>query len=213
MARKKEVELFARIEINLEFMNARILIPVCIWAILIAVGNYQIISSTNKKIEQYHNAPPFRIDSVHHAKNLNHLVDSRPETEWERAVFRKGEPDFTIEMKLTHFYDGVSFVPFRIKGIEWRACQGKTLPPFTAKLFLRESINVDKELRLPIDKLEDSFSFDGAGKKIHSQAINIKTKFISQTDYPTGIYIYTLEVTLPNPLSPNDCFAEIKLTE
>lgn len=213
MARKKEVELFVRIEINLEFMNVRILIPVFIWAMLIALGNYQIISSTHKKMKQYHSAPPFRIDSLHHAKNLNHLVDSQEETEWERSDNQKGEPTFTLEMKLSHYYDGTSFIPFRLKGIEWMACRGKTLPHFSAKLFLRESINVDKELRLPIDTLEDSVAFDGVGKTMFFHPIDLKTKMVSQTEYPKGIYIYTLEVTLTNTPTPNDCFAEIKLTE
>jgi hypothetical protein len=80
-------------------------------------------------------------------------------------------------------------------------------------LFLRESINVDKELRLPEDRLIASYKFDEINKHRISRDISGIDHLKQETNYPNGIFIYTLEMTLPNDISINDCFAEIKIKE
>jgi len=192
-------------------MKLTSILPVLFWIAAIAVGNYQIVSSTNQKIVEYHNNPPFRIGSLQNPSHLLYLLDSQLDTIWERKNYVKDQADFFIEMKLTHYYDGSSFVPFQVNGIQWIACPDKTLPKFNAKLFLRESINVDKELRLPEDKLVSSFEFREFGKLDYIKNIDVAKNLLKQSNYPTGIYIYTLEMTLPEKISENDCFAEIRL--
>ncbi len=189
------------------------ILPVFLWILVLLVGNYQIVSTTLQKIEIYHTSPPFRIGSQTNTKNLLYLLDSDLHTIWERSVKRGNEPDFFLEMKLTHFWNGESFVPFPIKSIEWTACPGKKLPKFLAKVFFRESINVDKELRMPKDTLISSFAFSDVSETKVSFNLSGLEKLKIENHYPEGISIYTLEMTLMDPLTPNDCFSEIQLKE
>lgn len=189
------------------------ILPVILWTFAIAIGNYQIVSSTNSKILEYKSQPPFRIGSISNPSHLNFLLDDNLDTVWEKKVKQSGDVDFFLEMKLTHFFDGTLFVPFQVRKIQWTACPGKSLPRFTAKLLLRESINVDKELRLPQDKLVLSYNFNENGKRTAIQNLTVTKDLQAQSHYPEGIFIYTLEMTLPDDLSSNDCFSEIQLKE
>jgi hypothetical protein len=194
-------------------MKVAILIPLSLWAFALIFGNYQIFSTTNTKMETFHSQPPFRIGAVSNHKNLALVLDANLATYWERTEIPHSGSDFFLEMKLTHFWDGKVFSPFPTKSIAWKACPGRTLPKFRAKLYLRESINVDKELRMPKDQLITEIKNDSNGLKELSSPISVVDNLKPETNYPHGISIYTLEVKLSEILSPNDCFSEIMIRE
>ncbi len=194
-------------------MKLKTFLPILVWAIFVLLGNYQIISTTQNKIQDYHGVPPFAIGSISNPKNLNFLLDRKIHTEWERTTIHNGEVEFFLEMKLTHFYDGDGFSPFPVNGIEWKACKDKSLPSFKAKLFLREAINVDKELRLPKDKLLFTINFTEKNLKSYSYRFNKIAELKKEKHYSDGIYIYTLEMDLADKPSFNDCFSDITIKE
>jgi len=192
-------------------MRIATIIPLIVWTLAIILGNYHLVSSTNQKIETYHNSPPFRIGALFHGKDLSNLLDSDPNTIWERKEKQEGQADFFLELKLTHFWSGNEFSPFPVKEIVWVSCNGRKLPEFTAKLILREAINVDKELRLPIDTVIQTFVSKDKNQNYITKPILNTQPLKKESVYPNGIYIYTLEMSLPKLISPNDCFSEIRI--
>ncbi|BDA79957.1 hypothetical protein LPTSP3_g28870 [Leptospira kobayashii] len=184
---------------------------VCFFAILSA--NYYLFSSTKRNIDRYHNFPPFRIEDATKSGGLGNLLDNDSETIWVKKLPSSADWDFFLEMKLSHFWDGVVFSPRNFTSLEWKACKGQTLPPFEAKLLLRESINVDKELRMPNDKLIAVYRFDKKNETTTDFPIRQYLNLKPEKKYPVGISILTVEVKLTDDKSANNCFSEIILSE
>jgi len=200
-------------QIFLDFMKVSTIVPVFFAIFLILAGNYYIFSNTKKNIDRYHNSPPFRIEDATKSGELGNLLDKDFETAWIKKHPSPVNWDFFLEMALTHVWNGDHFSPRDFTSIIWKACKGQTLPAFEAKLLLRESINVDKELRMPTDKQIAVYRFDKKKETIATFPIRSHLHLKPEKNYPDGISIITVEVKLLDDKSTNNCFSEITLSD
>ncbi|TGN20995.1 hypothetical protein [Leptospira idonii] len=191
-------------------MRISTFVPVFVWILLILFGNYFLISSTFKNMDVYHKIPPFRTEDATRSGNLSYLLDQDTNTVWQKKNNSPLDWDFFVEMKLTHVWNGNVFSPRNFRSLDWKACPGQNLPSFEAKLLFRESINIDKDLRLPDDKLISVFRFNGENKKQTSFSLDGFFPLKEESKYPLGISIITVEVKTN---TPNACFSEISLLE
>ncbi|TGL18091.1 hypothetical protein EHQ42_07890 [Leptospira levettii] len=191
-------------------MRPVIVIPIFSAIVFVLFGNYYLVSGTNKKIEGYKENPPFRIEDATASNGLSLLLDKNPSTVWRKIRNSPLDFDFFLEMKLSHVWDGEVFQPRTFQSLEVKACPGETIPPFTLRFLLRESINVDKELRMPKDKIAFVYPFQEKGIKQISIPLDKLPKFQIEKDYPNQIFILTPEFKIE---SQNGCLAEVTLKE
>lgn len=191
-------------------MRPVIVLPIFFALVLVLFGNYFLFSGTNKKIERYKENPPFRIEDATASTGLSHLLDKNPSTVWRKIRNSQVDFDFFLEMQLSHVWDGNLFKPRKFESLLIEACPGETIPPFTLRFLLRESINVDKELRMPEDKISFVFQSKELGKKQISIPLDQLPHFQKETEYPKNIYILTPEFKIQ---SETGCLAEVKLKE
>lgn len=191
-------------------MRPVIVIPIFLAVVFVLFGNYFLFSGTKKNIMRYQENPPFRIEDATASTGLSQLLDKNPTTVWRKIRNSPLDFDFFLEMHLTHFWDGDVFQPRTFSNLEIEACPGETIPRFTLRFLLRESINVDKELRMPKDELAFTFSFQEKGKKQISIPLNQLPKFKIEKEYPKNIYILTPEFKIESEFG---CLAEVSLKE
>ncbi|MDF3821365.1 hypothetical protein P3G55_15790 [Leptospira sp. 96542] len=191
----------------MKFVSA---IPILFWIVLLSFGNYLLFSNTEKKISHYNENPPFRLEDTTRSGGIHHLLDKNPTTVWKKIGQRTEEFDFFLELHLTHYWDGEIYQPRLFTDLVVEACPDSYLPKFQTKILLRESINVDKELRMPKDKLAIEFNFNENFKKQVMIPLTNLPKFKKESNYPNGIFILTAEFISD---SPYVCFSEVKLVE
>ena len=126
-------------------------------SILILVFNYWIIQNTERKINSYTKIPPFqKIDYTssykkNPASSLKNLLDGDLATSWTKEG-EGMEWDFDLELRLTHFYKQNRYIKRNLKEIHIYPCGDSPMKNFQYEVFLREGINVDKELRMHDDR-------------------------------------------------------------
>lgn len=193
-------------------MLLRNFFPVVFWVVCIVFANFYLFSRTKASIAIYETSPPFRIFDATNSGGLNNLLDEDPNRVWEKKNPSLAEFDFFLEMKLSHFWNGTNFQPRNFSFLRFTPCPGKPLPKFKLRFLLRESINVDKELRMPEDKVALVYDFTPKNESLLRISLSALPKFKQETNYPQGIYILTPEITIAKD-SKSDCFAEISLEE
>lgn len=191
-------------------MKPVIVLPIFIAIILVLFGNYYLFSGTKKSINQYKENPPFRIEDATGSGGIHLLLDKDKNTVWRKKQDGKEDFDFFLEMKLSHFWNGTEFSPREFHYLNVYACPGESLPTFQMRFLLRESINVDKELRMPKDQLAFVYLFQEKNKSKVSIPLSKLPKFQKENNYPKNIYILTPEF---KEVSKDGCFAEIELEE
>ncbi|EOQ98492.1 hypothetical protein LEP1GSC195_0529 [Leptospira wolbachii serovar Codice str. CDC] len=191
-------------------MRSVIVLPILFAISLVLFGNYYLFSGTKKSINQYNENPPFRIEDSTGSGGLHLLLDKDKNTVWRKKQNAKEEFDFFLEMKLSHFWDGTQFLPRQFQNLIVSACPGEKLPAFQMRFLLRESINVDKELRMPKDELTFVYRFEEKNKSEVSIPLSKLPKFQKETNYPKNIHILTPEFKI---LSAEGCLSEVELKE
>ncbi|EOQ88671.1 hypothetical protein LEP1GSC202_2711 [Leptospira yanagawae serovar Saopaulo str. Sao Paulo = ATCC 700523] len=191
-------------------MRPVIVFPILFCVVCILFGNYFLYSGTNKKINRYKENPPFRIEDVTASTGLSFLLDKNPSTVWRKIRNSPVDFDFFLELHLSHVWDGNAFQPRKFESLMVEACPNDFIPPFTLRFLLRESINVDKELRMPKDIVSFVYSFQEKGKHQIFIPLNKLPKFQIESEYPKNIYILTPEFKLD---AETGCLAEVSLKE
>lgn len=191
-------------------MRPVIVLPIFFAVFCILFGNYFLYSGTNQKIERYKENPPFRIEDVTGSTGLSFLLDKNPSTVWRKIQNSQGDFDFFLEMQLSHVWDGKKFQPRKFTALVIDACPAETIPAFHLRFLLRESINVDKELRMPKDEVAFFYHFQETGKKQISIPLNKLPTFSVENNYPNNIFILTPEFKLDRETG---CLAEVRLLE
>lgn len=207
---KKEVAHFLRLEKFFFHMRPAIVLPIFFAISLVLFGNYYLFSGTKKNISRYNENPPFRIEDTTGSGGIHLLLDKNTNTVWRKKQNGKEDFDFFLELKLSHFWDGAEFSPRQFKNLNVIACPGETLPTFQMRFLLRESINVDKELRMPKDQLAFVYLFEEKNKSVISISLSKLPKFQKEKKYPENIHILTPEFKL---LTKEGCIAEVELEE
>lgn len=184
-------------------VHAKFILPLTIIGLVI-LSNGMIAWNTKSKIPIYAENPPFRLDDftgsykTSSQSKLNHLLDEDPDTKWIKWNEGSQDRDFDIELRLTHKWDGSSFVPIDWKNFQIKSCSHH---PARFSILLREAINVDKELRLPDDTVifTQEYNLDPT-KPIEIPLDNLLNTKPTQA-YPEGISILTLRGKFPQTAS------------
>ncbi|MCB1156161.1 MAG: hypothetical protein H7A25_04395 [Leptospiraceae bacterium] len=184
-------------------------------------ANVFIYFYTSQKIQAYTKNPPFLTYDLSHSNRINrlssvnHLLDRNPTSLWikERDRGEKDEFDLILELRLSHFYKQGRFLPKQYKHLIIESCE--EVSPDTQidiELFTHEAINVDRVLRLPLEKVLKTFS-EKLKPKIELDVSEV-LQFSESTNYPDNIYIIGVKVRVPaiaGKLKP--CLSEIYLEE
>lgn len=161
----------------------------------------------------YSRNPPFRLDDftqsyrVSSQSRLDHLLDGDPTTQWRKLRPGQPERDFDLELVLTHRWDGESYAPKDFSKIEILPCS-PTKVQFS--VLLRESINVDKELRLPEDHLVLSREIMTQPNVAIQIDLGSKLHLEPSKDYPNGISILVLRA---QSHEMGVCLQEVKIIQ
>ncbi|HMV43025.1 MAG TPA: hypothetical protein PK079_08340 [Leptospiraceae bacterium] len=191
--------------------------------------NYSIYTTTEKKMDIYSKNPPFRLDDFtkSYRKNklsqVKNLRDQDSSTYWikEQNSFHP-EYDLETELTLTHFYKEGIFKKKNLNSITIHSCNPIADKSFLVKpnnlvidIYLREAINVDKELRLPKDEKISSILLSFQDKTSEKVDLTNILKLADSKDYPIGIYILTLFIKDNSnyPLDKKVCISEITVEE
>ncbi|TGK78098.1 hypothetical protein EHQ31_07080 [Leptospira montravelensis] len=191
-------------------MKFVILLPIFFAIAFVLLGNYYLFTGTKKSINQYKENPPFRIEDATGSGGIHLLLDKDKNTVWRKKQDGKEDFDFFLEMKLSHYWNGTEFSPREFRSLNVYACPGENLPTFQLRFLLRESINVDKELRMPKDQLAFVYLFQEKNKSKVSIPLSKLPKFQKENNYPKNINILTPEF---KEVSMDGCFAEVELEE
>ncbi|EQA44185.1 hypothetical protein LEP1GSC050_3817 [Leptospira broomii serovar Hurstbridge str. 5399] len=183
----------------------------------ILLANFYLFSTTEHKIEEYKNEPPFlRFDFTDsyledRSSQAFHLVDGKDSTEWKKLRPSSRAMDFDAELRLSHRLRNGIYSPSHWKEIIVRACSKKA-PKLKFKIFLREAINVDKESRLPDDIIYVSQTLDFSKSEEIRFPLTKKFYPVPAKDYPKGIIIWSVEGTFQG-MGPDACLKEIQILE
>lgn len=190
--------------------------------IAILLSNIYLYFYSEHKIATYKKNPPFMIydftksNRLNPASSIKHLLDGTEDTYWIKE--REGEPskDIELELRLSHYYHQGKFVKKNYKSLHIVHCKGKPIAQGTleVELFLREAINVDKELRLPEEKVLAKYTISNSDSK--EIVIDISKDLILQdsSQYPVNIFIIGTKLKhKPDKLNTKVCLSEIFLGE
>ncbi len=189
--------------------------------------NAYIYFNTEKKLEAYAKSPPFRMEDFtkSYRKNklsqIKHLTDKDKSTFWIKEQ-NSIHPEYDLELELTlsHIYAEEKFKKKEFYTITFYSCLTKeNYSPLRSPnqlqvdIFLREAINIDKELRLPKDKKFESYTLDF--KNSDFQKVNVSQLFALEdsTHYPDNIFILTLFIKDKSQYAKDGktCIAEIEV--
>jgi hypothetical protein len=131
---------------------------ICVFIISV---NLFLYKNTKNKMEKYNQFPPFILLDHTHSNRVNsnnkisYLLDKNPKTFWKKESPRIDTGwsfDIDLEIKLTHIYDGKNYKERVFHSLEIIPCS-EEIVEWEVEVYLREAINVDKELRWPGDKV------------------------------------------------------------
>lgn len=189
--------------------------------------NAYIYWNTEKKIQAYSKSPPFRADDFtksnrkNKSSNIKNLTDKDTTTFWiKEQNSSKPEYDLELELTLTHTYKEKKFVKKEFHSLAFYSCLVKenytplrSPNKMTVDLFLREAINVDKELRFPKDAKITSFDLNFQNADVQKIDLTNLIPLQDSNTYPENIFILTLFIKDNSIHKENEktCLAEIKI--
>ncbi|MCE9501402.1 MAG: hypothetical protein K8R21_13025 [Leptospira sp.] len=187
------------------------------------LSNIFIFQRTYLKINSYRTEPPFfqtdftRSGRIGDNSKLRSLFDNDVSTFWIKEQDATGF-DFEAELRLTHFYDQDGFHPKHWENLRITACENETLKfvrpaSMQLELFSREAINVDKELRLPEEKIIGSYTINFETDSVKRISIKKELKIEESDSFPKKMYIIGIRAKLPAPAgnAGKPCLSDIRL--
>jgi hypothetical protein len=181
--------------------------------ISLVLGNVYIYFTTKKKIEAYAKIPPFRTEDytvsnkIDKSSELINLKDKNPDTHWKKLRdSRYKKYDAELEYTLTHEWKENQLVPKQFNSLRIILCKEDKPKDLDIDIFLREAINIDKDLRLPDSFFYKSYHFSEELKnEIIQKDFELKNLSIS-SEFPKNIFIITLFLKTS---SPKSCISDI----
>nr|WP_210412853.1 hypothetical protein [Leptospira gomenensis] len=173
---------------------------ILLFPITIIAGNLYLFESTNKKVEIYLQQPPFLVFDFTNSylsnnnSNIANLLDRKPETTWTKLRESIQKEDFQVELRQTHHLKTGKPVISDWRHLHIVACAG-THADLKISILLRESIDMDKELRMPKDKVinERILKFS---KLLHYE-IPLSEFYspLESAEFPQNMFIWTIQGT------------------
>lgn len=192
-----------------------VIIPV----ILVCINGFILISSETK-IKKYNQAPPFFATDFTKSYKLNQksqikfIVDGDTETFWTKEREAEGA-DFEVELRLTHYFqNGLRSKDYRyLKIVACEKAEEKISKPekLEVSLFLKEAINVDKELRLPSEKIAGRKNLDFSDSPIRKIDVSKELRILETNHFPENVFIIGVRGKITGAKKSRPCISEISL--
>ena len=167
--------------------------------ISLVLGNLYIYFKTKKNIELYSKIPPFRVEDytfsnkIDKTSNLIHLKDKNPNTYWKKLRdSRYLKYDVELEYTLTHEWKENQLVPKKFNSLILILCNEDKPKNLDIDIYLREAINIDKDLRLPDSFFYKSYHFSEELKNNKIQKDFELNNLSISSEFPQNIFIVTL---------------------
>lgn len=195
-----------------------------IFPIAILSGNLYLYDTTKNRIETFTVQPPFLAFDFTNSylsdrnSRISHLLDQNPTTTWTKRRPSATSEDFLVELRQTHHLANRKPVISEWKTLHVVGCK-QTTEELKLGLILRESIDMDKELRLPKDKLLGERILNFFGSKHFSIPLDSYYKPETTQEFPQKMFIWTVKGTWleKSPKSPDQnqtlCLEDIWLSE
>ncbi|MDV6235445.1 hypothetical protein CH379_007365 [Leptospira ellisii] len=180
--------------------NLLIYCLILLFPIIIVAGNSFLFDSTNKKIEFYLRQPPFLAFDFTNSylsdinSNITNLLDRKPETTWTKLRNSIKKEDFQLELRQTHHLQEGKPTISNWKYLHIVACAG-THANLKVSILLRESIDMDKELRMPKDTVINEQILDFSKLTDYEIPLNKLYSPLESVEFPQNMFIWTVQGT------------------
>ncbi|MCG6169252.1 hypothetical protein LFX25_15515 [Leptospira sp. FAT2] len=138
---------------NVLFKSLTLIFPIAILS-----GNLYLWNTTKNRIETYTERPPFLAFDFTNSylsdrnSRISHLLDRNKATTWTKLRGSDLKQDFLVELRQTHHLQNGKPEISNWKTLHVVGCP-ETVGELKLEIILRESIDMDKELRLPKDQI------------------------------------------------------------
>ncbi|RHX93211.1 hypothetical protein EHO98_00465 [Leptospira stimsonii] len=163
----------------------------------IIIGNILLFNSTKDKIKVFETKPPFLAFDFTNSylkerdSRIGNLLDGNPTTTWTKVRDSTRKEDFQLELRQTHH---LSQGKPRIS--DWKYLQIKACPEtqenLKIDLVLRESIDMDKELRMPKDEIRGELFLEFSKTKHLKIPLKPYYKAEESEEFPQKMFIWTI---------------------
>ncbi|WP_036095132.1 hypothetical protein [Leptospira weilii] len=163
----------------------------------IIIGNLYLFNTTKNKIDAFTIQPPFlSFDFTNsylsnHNSRISHLLDRNPNTTWTKLRNSNGKEDFLLELRQTHHFKKKAPKISEWKTLHVVGCK-QTLEKLKLGLILRESIDMDKELRLPKDRILGERILSFSESKHFKIPLNSYYQPEKSLEFPQKMFIWTV---------------------
>ncbi|EMN91135.1 hypothetical protein LEP1GSC108_1045 [Leptospira weilii str. UI 13098] len=201
---------------------SKILVP--IFPIAIITGNLYLFNTTKNKIEAFTIQPPFLSFDFTNSylsnkdSRIGHLLDRNPYTTWTKLRHSNREEDFFLELRQTHHLKENKPEISKWKTLHVVGCK-QTLEKLKLGLILRESIDMDKELRMPKDRILGERVLNFSESKHFKIPLESYYRPEASLEFPQKMFIWTVNGTwiTKGQSYPNEkkgfCLEDIWLSE
>ncbi|ALO27557.1 hypothetical protein GS511_14720 [Leptospira borgpetersenii] len=175
-------------------------ILISIFPIAIIIGNFYLFSITKDKIKAFTIQPPFLsfdfTNSYLSNKNsrISHLSDRNPYTTWTKLRHSNRTEDFLLELRQTHHLKENKPEISKWKTLHVVGCK-QTLEKLKLGLILRESIDMDKELRMPKDRMLGEKVLNFSKSKHFKIPLEPYYQPEASLEFPQKMFIWTVNGT------------------
>lgn len=177
---------------------SKILVP--IFPIAIIIGNLYLFNTTKNKIEAFTIQPPFLSFDFTNSylsnkdSRISHLLDRNPYTTWTKLRHSNRTEDFLLELRQTHHLKENKPEISKWKTLHVVGCK-QTLEKLKLGLILRESIDMDKELRMPKDRILGERVLNFSESKHFKIPLESYYQPETSLEFPQKMFIWTVNGT------------------
>ncbi|AOP35323.1 hypothetical protein A0128_16615 [Leptospira tipperaryensis] len=174
-----------------------LIILTLIFPLSIITGNIFLFNSTNNKIATFTVKPPFLAFDFTNSyltksdSRITNLLDRNAATTWTKVRNSIRKEDFQLELRQTHHLSQGKPRITNWKYLEVRSCP-ETNGNLKIGLVLRESIDMDKELRMPKDEIKGERILKFSESKQFKIPLEIYYKPLESAEFPQKMFIWTI---------------------
>lgn len=194
---------------------------VFIFPLTIILGNLYLFGTTKNKIETFTIQPPFLAFDFtnsylsNRSSRIRNLLDQDSSTTWFKLRNSIQKEDFLVELRQTHHLKNQKPEISNWKNLHVVSCH-ETVKTLKLSIILRESIDMDTELRLPKDRVIGEKFLDFSKSKHFKIPLDLYYKPETSEEFPQNMFIWTVKgtwVTKDSDFLKELCLTDVWLSE
>lgn len=194
---------------------------VFIFPVTIILGNFYLFNTTKNKIEAFTIQPPFLAFDFtnsylsNRSSRIRNLLDQNPSTKWFKLRNSIQKEDFLVELRQTHHLKNQKPEISKWKTLHVVGCK-ESVKILKLGIILRESIDMDTELRLPKDRIIGEKFLNFSESKHFKIPLDLYYKPEMGEEFPQNMFIWTVNgtwIAKDSDFSKELCLEDIWLSE